>query len=90
MLYDHSIGVAYLGFHTLLYFEHRVFLALECSAITTRAHKKPKQGDQREKYCLISKQYNIGRISRIKHIIVLDKMLSYAEAIADVIYKGFY
>ena len=29
MLYDHSIGVAYLGFHTLLYFEHRVFLAFD-------------------------------------------------------------
>ena len=34
---DHSIRVAYLGFHTLLYFEHR----------------KPKQGDQREKNCLV-------------------------------------
>ena len=29
MLYDHSIGVAYLGFHTLLYFEHQVFLVLD-------------------------------------------------------------
>ena len=26
---DHSIRVAYFGFHTLLYFEHWVFLALE-------------------------------------------------------------
>ena len=26
---DHSIRVAYLGFHTLLYFEHQVFLVLD-------------------------------------------------------------
>ena len=29
IFYDHSIRVAYFGFHTLLYFAHRVFLALD-------------------------------------------------------------
>ena len=70
---DHSICVAYLGFQTLLYFEHWVFLILDnvLSCLNMDTQKKPKQDDQWEKYCLlflpfkcvISKQYNIGGIS---------------------------
>ena len=42
MLYDHSIGVAYLGFHTLLYFEHRVFLALDVFCYYNKGTQKTK------------------------------------------------
>ena len=50
---DHSIRFAYLGFHTLLYFEHPVFLALDNVFYHNKDTKKPKQGDQREKNCLV-------------------------------------
>ena len=54
----------------LQYFDHQVFLALDVFHYNKQRYtKKPKQGDKREKYCLlfnsfkcvISKRYNLGR-----------------------------
>ena len=59
--------------------------------------KKPQQGDKQERDCcmfhpfkyVISKLYNLSRTSSLK-MLVLGKMLRYAEAIADIIlYQDF-
>ena len=74
---DHSIHMAYLGFHKLLYFECRVFLALNVFSYykkdTQRNQNKVININQWNKYCLLfllfkcvtSKVYHIGRISSI-------------------------
>ena len=54
MFSDQSICVAYLGFYTLLHFEHQVFLGLDnVLSYYKQGHiKKPKQVYQQKKYCL--------------------------------------
>ena len=70
VLINHSIRIANLGFHMLLYFEHCVFLALDNVFSYDTQRKQNKVINERDKCllfqlfkCVTSKQYNSSRAS---------------------------